>query len=909
MLEECEAAATPLTVVEFAAGAVGLLAGHVANMPKIEEVVVVGAGKSPLPAGASAWGNSCRTAANFLTLWRSLIRAGRPRVAIVAVAPAVTQQLRLLQLFSALPSATLLLVVDAPTPPVGGPQQKAVYRASRSQQLTTGMLPRAGPARTCAWHAFLATALRDVGATVCCELGGTRDESVVSDGCASSAPQPCQLLKARRAARAIDLSDASCGSGAQEKWFFGVVLSQTDQLELLKSEVDEVVRALPPTELQMSRSATAGPLDSDSSTKMWLPQMRPKDELVASPPALPRRLSARLVPSTHARYVEGGYSIHHYVPQPPGPHASAYELEVLQSDDDSFTTQSESVTRVGYIALQAYGVATPERLFPTAVAYRTLHACQVERLVVLPHWRGCGTKEALLAACQPYVRMGYPVRIKTGSERVHQSFMACRLLSYEGHRPPGTTSCGVRRPMKRYARILAPEAPPSPEMPSLDAHPSNGGRLTPPDHRLYHRDWRGVFDGDEGDVARERDAVSACSPDSTIGGANDATGAGATAGKECDAVASGDKERLNDVRADSEGNGTHGAATGFASERAGVFHATACSTVAERPRKHLVAPAATFVGAPRALINKLTTENMERLVPQLMASVLADARALQPMITLLMLRAAREPIFTSLYATVIARLDALTQQQQQQPQHIPAAAALVNAPACLDMGVVVTEAPRLSSAACHQAVEAGLLETFAVCEKSPEYSGGAGRLAAELVCRRLMEPSPTLTDAMCSGPISRLCAFCARCGPELSRRYPRVLQELVCAVRAAASSHVAPRGTARSAACAAVLEMERLGWPANEEVGHDLPLTLAEARREAASDLGLVLAPRDAPPERLRGLREGWVHWYVAEPTRHPDDKGGSFNFDERQGKFVRVERYDAPIDLSDSLSALCQRE
>ena len=114
--------------------------------------------------------------------------------------------------------------------------------------------------------------------------------------------------------------------------------------------------------------------------------------------------------------------------------------------------------RVGFVALQAYGVDSPTSQFPCAVPWRTMHACQLERLVVRPAWRGSGALEALLGACMPYVQRGYPVRVKTGSERAHLAFMRCPLLAYEGHRAAGATACGVRRPMKRYARVLASDA-------------------------------------------------------------------------------------------------------------------------------------------------------------------------------------------------------------------------------------------------------------------------------------------------------------------------------------------------------------------------------------------------------------------------------------------------------------------
>ena len=58
-------------------------------------------------------------------------------------------------------------------------------------------------------------------------------------------------------------------------------------------------------------------------------------------------------------------------------------------------------------------------------------------------------------------------------------------------------------------------------------------------------------------------------------------------------------------------------------------------------------------------------------------------------------------------------------------------------------------------------------------------------------------------------------------------------------------------------------------------------------RSAAADELGLILVPRNAPPEKLRGLREGWVHWYVGIPVTHPLRPTERFTFDERAGRFV----------------------
>ena len=60
--------------------------------------------------------------------------------------------------------------------------------------------------------------------------------------------------------------------------------------------------------------------------------------------------------------------------------------------------------------------------------------------------------------------------------------------------------------------------------------------------------------------------------------------------------------------------------------------------------------------------------------------------------------------------------------------------------------------------------------------------------------------------------------------------------------------------------------------------------------RLAAEELGVILVPRGTPPERLRGLREGWVHWYVGAPVVHPETRA-EFGFDEGRGRIVPLVR------------------
>ena len=97
-------------------------------------------------------------------------------------------------------------------------------------------------------------------------------------------------------------------------------------------------------------------------------------------------VTARLKASTPERWCTGGYSAHHYVAAAPQPHGVYYELEL-----------TDSGVAVGYVAMsalqsdetaaEAYPFSSPDTAFTTA---------QVDRLCVLPEYRGAGVKEALL---------------------------------------------------------------------------------------------------------------------------------------------------------------------------------------------------------------------------------------------------------------------------------------------------------------------------------------------------------------------------------------------------------------------------------------------------------------------------------------------------------------------------------
>lgn len=157
--------------------------------------------------------------------------------------------------------------------------------------------------------------------------------------------------------------------------------------------------------------------------------------------------------STPARFAEAGFAAEHYVPEAPDAHDACFELRTADGGEP-----------VAYIALGAYGT-DGSVTYPFASPHRMLVAAQVDRLVVLPAWRGRGAFQLLLRVCDAYVQDGLPVRIKTAREEVHHVFARCALLAYEGYKAPGETRMGVKRPVKRYVSLgdAGPPAAPQPE--------------------------------------------------------------------------------------------------------------------------------------------------------------------------------------------------------------------------------------------------------------------------------------------------------------------------------------------------------------------------------------------------------------------------------------------------------------
>ena len=801
----------------------------------IEERVVCGAKGArdhhALADGISAWG-SCRNVGQLESLGRALTKAGRSHIAIVSASPlSASQTLRCMQLFKSLRATCLLsLAVEAP---VRGEKQlqKAVFVASATHRLCERQLPKESGARTRAWLAFLTGAL---------------------DGSETILTDPPVLVARRDGA----LDDRGAATTSETAMFSPVVLGVTEQLAELRSMVDAAV-------LQMESTV------------------------------LDNGLHAHLVPSTPERYVLGGYSALHYVPEPPSSHSAIYELYATTPSAapraaDAPTAPPEPI---GYISFLAYGVADAALHFPSAVPNRTLHAVQVERLVVLPKYRGVGAKEALLMVCPIWCARGYPVRVKTGSERVHESFMRCPLLAYEGHREAGTTFCGRRRPMKRYARILASESGANLEAPNLEApnleapnvmHAMHSAPPCPPPSSAQAIKAASAVDAstveaaDADDWRTSRGARGSAPARDGAEGARD--GAEVTRG-----------EIRGEIRVRRPTIGSR-----IEQQTRGVDPAAANSIVVER--------------RIRALLNKLTPDTIERLAPEVAELLWASPNSdrahdsaptddglhlpvasvgtlhLEHALWLLFSRTAREPLYAALYVDCARRLIEHTQHAHRAPVSSTVHAAV------------------------HAAVSTALSRVLASCREDPQANAGVGQMLAEMVLRRLFDGAEAWAPLVVEAPPMQLAAFLVHAGADLHGRMGSTEKDVLHALvqrlealideddRVNGDCSPADAGRSRRAissqqrhACAAVLALHRRGWlPSDLQAARQSPQTLAQTRDQAAKDLDLILVTRDAPPEKLRGLREGWVHWFVGHPVIHPEDATVSM-FDEAKGRFVAV--------------------
>ena len=143
---------------------------------------------------------------------------------------------------------------------------------------------------------------------------------------------------------------------------------------------------------------------------------------------------------------------------PPDRHALCYELLVVETAADDDENADDATRRKG-IAFVAFGASNGGTSMPwlplrsqgsssqPGFGHHRFDAASVDRLVVLPAFRGRGAKEILLRlGGDAFHSLGLPLRVKTASPNAHASFSRCPLLVFQGHRHRGR--CGTGRGSK-----------------------------------------------------------------------------------------------------------------------------------------------------------------------------------------------------------------------------------------------------------------------------------------------------------------------------------------------------------------------------------------------------------------------------------------------------------------------------
>uniref|UniRef100_A0A7S4BUU2 Uncharacterized protein n=1 Tax=Chrysotila carterae TaxID=13221 RepID=A0A7S4BUU2_CHRCT len=172
--------------------------------------------------------------------------------------------------------------------------------------------------------------------------------------------------------------------------------------------------------------------------------------------------------------------------------------------------------------------------------------------------------------------------------------------------------------------------------------------------------------------------------------------------------------------------------------------------------------------------------------------------------------------------------------------------------------------------------------------RSARNEAGVGRVVGQLLRRRLL-PANACADLLESHSLARVCAALQQAGPEIEHADASLLCRLLERLRAALVDQQEPERPAAEAeptararmsgalrhAIEEVLALNRRHWQRKRGVvsatAQDAPPpTRGQVHQEAARELGLTLVAVETPREKLRGLREGWVYWYVGAPVIHP---------------------------------------
>ena len=881
-------------------------------------------------AQLTRWKATTKNASHLRSLHRALrgatARDAAPLVVVSRRAPG-TDALRAVQMYFAPAPGPVALVLEPGAPPdrVAAINGKLLYRAGPSHTFTARQIyPREGPRR----HR---------------RLGGD-DDGAAAAAAASAADSPerrfARHLAVATSGATVDVdarpivASRNAGDGVRtaDDPFRPVALRVTDQM----------------AEANAFATAAAATLDSFPLTD-----------------GTGRRV--RLTPSVPGRWVAGGYADHHYVRQPPEPHGVCYEARVEpasdvkkrrdgdreeengdEDGDEDVDENGDASTLVGFVAMSAYaGDGASELLLfedvdddasedaggpPRAEASpprpgRALDAAQIDRLCVLPGYRGIGVKEALLRVADGFHAAGLPVRVKTASESAAKSFRRCALLAYEGFKDPTRAGVAKSRGVKTVVVVDGDDRNEATDATGTTNGNGNGGLSG------RREDWRRE-DGRREDGRREDGRRE-------DGRREDGRREAASRWGEDPEDARRYLSRDGWRRKNGNGDGGDGG-----DERSGAD-----------PRAH--SPRRTAASA----LNRATPDTVPavaRAIRDALSTDPSDASATAFGATLAR-RAAREPSYRETYADIATRAE--TPSAATTAAAKIAANALTNASPGMGGETLAGHAAFLAALARRGAeaaasrvddavralvaaatVEAGEDETSKANSMSKANSASkansdvdrdrffsserlwdrTGRATAfEATCAAIEGGATRHVQAETRDAAAKVLATAAAPGCRLGGRARFLAERALDALRAEEKDENAAAAAANdpstssfprrpgfgvgrgrpvagaASASAGASSAASLSAPRGV-LGAPSAMRRADVHAAASAEMRVVVAKEGSVAAAERGMRRGWMFRYVGSPVRRAD--GVEFTYvaaeeGERRGRWVRVERRDEPTE------------
>ena len=723
--------------------------------------------RATLPAGLHCWGADPRTAGGVRAVCSRLLGT-QPLAQVALLAPALPASgtLRSLQLYHALleglgqgVEVALYLGDGGQLPDRSHALQKVVYSAGGHCFEARGLWQKGGdPPKL--WQRNLRLCAAQVGLEGCSEadggaLGGTAD--IIARGSGKGGAQ------------------AGCLP------FPPVTLSVKDQMEAARAVVENELFLV------------------GEGHSSWVP--------------LRGSHLGRLVRSSSRRFTEGGYAELHYIKSNPCENGAYFELEAKLREDldgEGGTAGGHpAVEPAGFIALSVYA---PGKGVPTPYAPpgRQLACAQIDRLVVLPKWRGHGCFRVLIQrTCSAFCQHGYPVRIRTSNPHAREVLEGCGLFKYEGRILPGQQKCGVqkRRPRRVYVDLDPSGAPPPSSSGRFEVDESEVGTEGAPGQLPERRRFRTARRSSPTEAVLRRlnsilNRVTSDSAEKLLG-------------------------NLENLGRDASAAGERGTGGG-ANNMRGCLQLLADTVVGHAVRYHGPGTSILLARCAGALARGVSDKHGRDGAAEFTESLV---KALE------MIRSAARQV---LRAT--------------EPD-VRAAPRFGGGGTDTARDWAAAEAAGRLEAAAH--LEAGLCEVGTL-----PWEGALER--CQLVFASCEGMSPGTTSRVQVAALVAACSFLSDAGPRAGPDCRAAVKGCVVAAERALSTCKAEARSRARERLVALVEAAAAGWPdASAGAAFSTPRGVGAVRREAAQELGVELAPG-------RGEREGWAFWFSARDVRDP---------------------------------------